>query len=34
VYQLVVSATDLDLAVSSEHEQGCEVLKEGSSRSR
>ncbi len=28
--QLVVSATDLDLAVSSEHEQGCEVLKEGS----
>jgi DNA polymerase-3 subunit beta len=28
--QLVVSATDLDLAVSSEHDQGCEVLKEGS----
>jgi DNA polymerase-3 subunit beta len=28
--QLVVSATDLDLAVSSEHEQGCEILKEGS----
>ncbi|HEX9051840.1 MAG TPA: DNA polymerase III subunit beta [Anaeromyxobacter sp.] len=28
--QLVVSATDLDLAVSSEHEKGCEVLKEGS----
>jgi DNA polymerase-3 subunit beta len=28
--QLVVSATDLDLAVSSEHENGCEVLKEGS----
>jgi DNA polymerase III subunit beta len=28
--QLVVSATDLDLAVSSEHEQGVEVLKEGS----
>jgi len=27
--QLVVSATDLDLAVSSEHEQGCEILKEG-----
>jgi DNA polymerase-3 subunit beta len=28
--QLVVSATDLDLAVSSDHEQGCEILKEGS----
>jgi DNA polymerase-3 subunit beta len=28
--QLVVSATDLDLAVSSEHEEGCEILKEGS----
>lgn len=28
--QLVVSATDLDLAVSSEHEQGVEILKEGS----
>jgi DNA polymerase-3 subunit beta len=28
--QLVVSATDLDLAVSSEHDQGVEVLKEGS----
>jgi DNA polymerase-3 subunit beta len=28
--QLVVSATDLDLAVSSEHEKGCEILKEGS----
>src|SRR5512141_1837911 len=28
--QLVVSATDLGLAVSSEHEKGCEVLKEGS----
>jgi DNA polymerase-3 subunit beta len=28
--QLVVSATDLDLAVSSEHEVGVEVLKEGS----
>jgi DNA polymerase III subunit beta len=27
--QLVVSATDLDLAVSSEHEQGVEILKEG-----
>jgi len=27
--QLVVSATDLDLAVSSEHEKGCEILKEG-----
>ncbi len=27
--QLVVSATDLDLAVSSEHEQSVEVLKEG-----
>ncbi len=27
--QLVVSATDLDLAVSSEHDQGCEVAKEG-----
>jgi DNA polymerase-3 subunit beta len=27
--QLVVSATDLDLAVSSEHEEGCEILKEG-----
>ncbi len=27
--QLVVSATDLDLAVSSDHEQGCEILKEG-----
>jgi DNA polymerase III subunit beta len=27
--QLVVSATDLDLAVSSEHEKSCEVLKEG-----
>jgi DNA polymerase-3 subunit beta len=26
---LVVSATDLDLAVSSEHEEGCEILKEG-----
>jgi DNA polymerase-3 subunit beta len=26
---LVVSATDLDLAVSSEHREGCEVLKEG-----
>ncbi len=26
---LVVSATDLDLAVSSEHQEGCEVLKEG-----
>jgi len=26
---LVVSATDLDLAVSSEHTEGCEVLKEG-----
>jgi DNA polymerase-3 subunit beta len=28
--QLVVSATDLDLAVSSEHVEGCEILKEGS----
>jgi DNA polymerase-3 subunit beta len=28
--QLVVSATDLDLAVSSEHEKACEILKEGS----
>ena len=28
--QLVVSATDLDLAVSSEHEKDCEILKEGS----
>ena len=28
--QLVVSATDLDLAVSSENEKGCEILKEGS----
>ncbi len=28
--QLVVSATDLDLAVSSEHDKSCEVLKEGS----
>lgn len=28
--QLVVSATDLDLAVSSEHGQGVEILKEGS----
>jgi DNA polymerase III subunit beta len=27
--QLIVSATDLDLAVSSEHSEGCEVLKEG-----
>ncbi len=27
--QLVVSATDLDLAVSSEHEEGVEILKEG-----
>jgi DNA polymerase-3 subunit beta len=27
--QLVVSATDLDLAVSSEHDKGVEVLKEG-----
>jgi DNA polymerase-3 subunit beta len=27
--QLVVSATDLDLAVSSEHQDGCEVLKDG-----
>jgi DNA polymerase-3 subunit beta len=27
--QLVVSATDLDLAVSSEHDQGLEILKEG-----
>ena len=27
--QLVVSATDLDLAVSSEHGDGCEILKEG-----
>ncbi len=27
--QIVVSATDLDLAVSSEHSEGCEVLKEG-----
>ncbi len=27
---LVVSATDLDLAVSSEHDKGCEILKEGS----
>ncbi|WP_242344203.1 DNA polymerase III subunit beta [Anaeromyxobacter terrae] len=27
--QLVVSATDLDLAVSSEHDESCEVLKEG-----
>jgi DNA polymerase III subunit beta len=27
--QLIVSATDLDLAVSSEHDQGCEILKEG-----
>src|SRR6266567_3652620 len=26
---LIVSATDLDLAVSSEHGEGCEVLKEG-----
>jgi DNA polymerase-3 subunit beta len=26
---LVVSATDLDLAVSSEHTEGCEVLKDG-----
>src|SRR5829696_9051356 len=28
--QLVVSATDLDLAVSSEHSDSCEILKEGS----
>jgi DNA polymerase-3 subunit beta len=28
--QLVVSATDLDLAVSSEHEKDCEIQKEGS----
>ncbi len=27
--QLIVSATDLDLAVSSEHKEGCEVLKDG-----
>jgi DNA polymerase-3 subunit beta len=27
--ELVVSATDLDLAVSSEHGEGCEILKEG-----
>jgi DNA polymerase-3 subunit beta len=27
--QLIVSATDLDLAVSSEHDQDCEVSKEG-----
>ena len=27
--QLIVSATDLDLAVSSEHDEGCEILKEG-----
>ena len=30
--QLIVSATDLDLAVSSEHKEGCEVLKEGVAR--
>jgi DNA polymerase-3 subunit beta len=28
--QLVVSATDLDLAVSSEHDKTCEIVKEGS----
>lgn len=28
--QIVVSATDLDLAVSSEHHESCEVVKEGS----
>ncbi len=27
--QLIVSATDLDLAVSSEHKEGCEILKDG-----
>jgi DNA polymerase-3 subunit beta len=27
--QLIVSATDLDLAVSSEHTEGCEILKDG-----
>jgi len=27
--QIIVSATDLDLAVSSEHREGCEILKEG-----
>jgi len=27
--QLIVSATDLDLAVSSEHREGCEILKDG-----
>jgi DNA polymerase-3 subunit beta len=27
--QLIVSATDLDLAVSSEHAEGCEILKDG-----
>jgi DNA polymerase-3 subunit beta len=27
--QIIVSATDLDLAVSSEHTEGCEVLKDG-----
>jgi DNA polymerase-3 subunit beta len=27
--QIIVSATDLDLAVSSEHGEGCEILKEG-----
>jgi len=28
--QIVVSATDLDLAVSSEHHESCEIVKEGS----
>lgn len=27
--QIIVSATDLDLAVSSEHSEGCEILKDG-----
>ena len=27
--QIIVSATDLDLAVSSEHREGCEIMKEG-----